>query len=237
MKKRNDVLDLSVICIDEGMEYGKVRELIIDPEDGKVVYLIIDDGEWYLGAKLLTFEDILGIGRDAVTTQTADNIKGIREDDEVLELVKKGIRIIGSKVYTQSGEYVGLIDEYYIDEDDGTIIKCQLEGGDVISSSSVITYGKTVLVVEDDIQKGILDSDDKRIEPYTLTELQDKKSKPFSNIFEEKQRQFLLGKRATKDIRDKTGIEIVSAGQIIDEGIIEKVDAAGKLVELTMNIE
>ena len=48
---------------------------------------------------------------------------------------------------------------------------------------------------------------------------------------------FLLGKRATKDIRDKTGIEIVSAGQIIDEGIIEKVDAAGKLVELTMNIE
>ena len=109
-------------------------------------------------------------------------------------MVKKGIRIIGSKVYTQSGEYVGLIDEYYIDEDDGTIIKCQLEGGDVISSSSVITYGKTVLVVEDDIQKGILDSDDKRIEPYTLTELQDKKSKPFSNIFEEKQRQFFTWK-------------------------------------------
>ena len=76
--KREMMLDLSVICIDEGMEYGKIRKLIIDPEDGKVVYLIIDDGEWYLGAKLLTFEDILGIERCSNHTQTADNIKGIR---------------------------------------------------------------------------------------------------------------------------------------------------------------
>src|SRR5699024_4383191 len=117
-------------------------ELIIDPEDGRVVYLIVDDGEWYLGAKLLAFDDILGIGRDAVTTQTISNIKEIKEDDGVLELVKKSIKIIESKVYSQSGEYIGLIDEYYINEDDGTIIECQLSGKDredAIPSSSIIT--------------------------------------------------------------------------------------------------
>ena len=89
MKKQSDVLDLSVVCVDEGVEFGKVREIIIDPESGEVAYLIIDDGEWYLGAKYLEFQDILGIGRDAVTTQTVDNIKEIKEDDKVLELVKR----------------------------------------------------------------------------------------------------------------------------------------------------
>lgn len=252
MKKRSDVLDLSVICVDEGIEYGKVRELIIDPESGKVVYLIIDDGEWYLGAKYLEFQNILGIGRDAVTTQSVDNIKKIKEDDEVLELVKKGIKIIGAKVYSQSGEYIGLIDEYYIDEEDGAIIKCQLKGtsGDnMIACSSIVTYGKSVLVVEDNTKKNIISSDDSRIEPFKPKQFDNNgdsekpvdQTKGFSdttnisaNIFVERQKRFLLGKRVTETIMGKDGEEIAKEGQIIDQDIIEKITEEGKLIELTM---
>lgn len=238
MKKRSEILDLSVICIDEGIDFGKVKELIIDPEEGRVVYLIVDDGDWYLGAKLLQFGDILGIGRDAVTTQTIKNIKEIREDDEVLGLVKKGIKIIGSKIYSQSGEYIGLVEEFYIDEKDGAIIKCILDGGGAeIASSSIITYGKTVIVVQDDLQNNILKGSDKRVESFSLDQLDgDVDSEPV-NIFESRQRQFVLGRRATKTIKDKEGQAIVLEGQIIDEYIVEKVSTAGKLVELTMNIE
>lgn len=57
------------------------------------------------------------------------------------------------------------------------------------------------------------------------------------NIFESRQRQFVLGRRATKTIRDRNGEEIVIEGQIIDEDIVEKIAIAGKLVELTMNIK
>lgn len=240
MKKRNEMLDLSVICIDEGVDFGKVKELIIDPDAGKVVYLIIDDGEWYLGAKLLEFDKILGIGGDAVTTQTTENIKEIKDNDEVLELVKKGIKVIGARVYTQDGEYMGLVDEFYIDEEDGTIIKCELEGKSVenaISSSNIITYGENVLVIKDGAQKNIRKSEEESITPFEPSEFDEEEVSKSENIFESRQKQFVLGRRAKKTIKDKEGEKIVIEGQIIDEDVVEKVTKAGKLVELTMNIE
>ncbi|NMA96138.1 MAG: hypothetical protein GX974_08880 [Clostridiales bacterium] len=226
MKKRSEILNLSVICIHEGIDFGKVKELIIDPAQGRVMYLIIDDGNWYLGAKFIEFNSILGIGSDAITIKTIEDIKDINaKEGEVLELIKKGIKVIGAKTYSQSGEYIGEIEEFYIDNKDGSIVKCLIDNIE-LPSANIITYGRTVIVVED----GQLET----VKPRKLEEGKLIKSE---NIFEHRQRQFVLGRKATKDIKDGEGHIIVSEGQIIDENIVEKISIEGKLVELTMNIK
>lgn len=56
-----------------------------------------------------------------------------------------------------------------------------------------------------------------------------------ANLFEQKQRQYLKGRIATKTITDNDGEVIISEGSVISEEIIEATKANGKLIELVMN--
>lgn len=56
-----------------------------------------------------------------------------------------------------------------------------------------------------------------------------------SNLFEEKQKEFLIGRKVTKVIRDRQGNQILNQGEIITEDAINKAKDAGKLIEIVMN--
>lgn len=53
---------------------------------------------------------------------------------------------------------------------------------------------------------------------------------------EERHRRFLLGKKATRDIKMDNGIVIVQAGQDITEEVLQKAKLADKFIELSMNV-
>ena len=56
-----------------------------------------------------------------------------------------------------------------------------------------------------------------------------------ANLFEQRQRQYLVGRKATKTIVDNFGSVIVNEGTVINDEIIDSAKASGKLVELVMN--
>lgn len=56
-----------------------------------------------------------------------------------------------------------------------------------------------------------------------------------SNIFEQKQKEFLMGRKATKVIKDKSGNVILNHGDVINEEAVEKAKEDGKLIEIIMN--
>jgi len=231
MKKIGEVLELPLIAIDEGVECGKVKELLVNPGNGKVEYLIIDDGQWYLGAKLLPFGEIVGMGIDAVTTHTQSNIKNFGEVEEAIELAGKNIKILGARCYTQKGKFVGIVKEYYINEEDGTIIGCEMDTQGVlkiIQASSILTYGKDVLIVADNVEE-VLVSDFKEDSQVEHEE------NNTSKLFEQRHIQFLLGRKASKRIVDQQGNVLIDRDQLVTEDVIDKIKACGKLVELTMN--
>lgn len=261
MKKTKEILGLSLICINEGSEYGKIKGLLVNPDKGKVEYLIIDDGKYYLGAKLLAFDKVLGIGIDAVTTENEINIKSFSDVDEALDLAAREVSIIGTKVYTKKGSYIGTVEEYYINEEDGFIIGCQIaetEEKSIIPASSIITFGKSVLVVVENAKDTLVSSlDEVEMKPKDKkNEAQDSPSaketdnekeastadeKPSggngkaSKVFEEKQREFLLGRKASKSIISDSGQVLIDEGQLITEEAIDRIKAEGKIIELTMN--
>lgn len=235
MKKTREILGLSLICIAQGTEYGKIKQLLIDPDKAKVKYFIIDDGQWYLGAKLLPFDEVMGIGTDAVTTGDQDNIMPFSQVEDALDLIQREVTIIGAKVYTQKGQYIGEVGEYYINEEDGSIAGCELaghQGSEMIPASNIVTYGKGVLVISDNIQ-GMLKKHPK--EPVGAADSE--ANEQVSGSFEQKQRQFLLGKKVTKRILNEAGEVLADEGDVITHKLIDRVKAGGKLVELTMNIK
>ena len=58
-----------------------------------------------------------------------------------------------------------------------------------------------------------------------------------SDLFEERQKQYLIGRRATKTVVAKDGSIIIKENDIIDEVSIEIAKENGKMVELVMNNE
>ena len=63
-----------------------------------------------------------------------------------------------------------------------------------------------------------------------------KKEQPKSSeLFEIKQREYLLGRKATKEIHDKMGNNILSTGELITEETMNKAKESGKFIELVMN--
>ncbi len=70
MKKSQEIIGLPVFSVVDGREVGQVKDLVINPEEGVVEYVLVNGGSWYVGARVLPYRAVLGIGAHAVTTES-----------------------------------------------------------------------------------------------------------------------------------------------------------------------
>ena len=287
MKTAQQIIGLPVVSIFDGNEIGKVKNVIINASKGTIDFFEIDSGIRELAGGVIPAERVLGIGEYALTIQQPDDISDIVKIPAAIELMQKNITVRGTRVLTRRGSLLGETGDIYINENDYNItgvdfIPADSESGSgIIPRSSIITFGKNLLVVQDDfIDKLIeapnaietaLDDEKKNIEeidsddeiykiddsepgentgdlgdlnitgevPQINTENQQSEEKPLSaaDIFEQRQKQYLAGKKLTKPIYDSQGAMIANAGEVITEQIIQKAKENGKLIELIMNYE
>lgn len=289
MKKTQKILGLPIISISDGTEVGKVKSIIINAEKGAIDYIVVDSGIQIFSARVIPTEDVLGIGEYALTIENEGVITDISRIPAAIQLLQKDIQVKGTKVLTKKGRLIGEIGDIYIDENDG----CSITGLEFIAditqkkvrlipSDSVITLGKNLTVVKEDVEASLLDTPLQLGAEDRLSDFEKKNSpileaddritladsvisasaeenayndawtveKPVEQeqeqpedmetdnaavLFEERQRQYLKGRSATKTITDSYGNVIIGEGMIIDDGVIDEAKAKGKLIELVMN--
>ena len=262
-----DIIGQPIISITEGKEFGNVKDLLVNHSDGTIAALVIDDGKWYLGAKLLPFTAIAGLGEYAVTINTSSDITSVTDRPEFEKMFEAGVKIIGTKVLTKGGRIQGKINEFIIDNS-GKITTCELEkaDGEVVQlpAQTIVTFAKEVLIVSDSDEVSNLSVTDNVevietappvqtepvVEPEPITaevavptptnEVHEKEQQPVDDSakkFDDKHRKFLLGKKASRRIETDNGMLIVEQGGEITEEVLQKAKLAGKFVELSMNIQ
>jgi len=255
MKKSADILRLPVISISEGKQIGTVKDLVIDASQGAVVALVVDDGSWYLGAKLLPFNAITGLGESAVTVESTGNLIAVATIPRLEQLMSAGVKVIGTRTLTRSGHMGGKVVEITIDET-GRINNCEVEEniGErfQIPIQQVVTFGKDVLIVSDAADSSgrgsaggrPMDGLVSRTAPTSNFVGQDvpgvatpqNSNDDAAQLFEEKQRRYLLGKKVNRRITANDGSIIIEQGNEITEEILQKVRDEDKMIELTMNL-
>jgi uncharacterized protein YrrD len=316
MKKTQEMMGLPIISISDGMEVGKVKSIIINAEKGAIDYIVVESGIQILGARVIPTEYILGIGEYALTIENESAINDISKIPAAIDLLQKNILVRGTKVLTKKGRLIGEIGDIYVDEDES----CRIMGLEYIADitqkkirliprSNVITFGKNLIVVTDDVESNLLDNpaqlnstdltggDEKKntisfdngVAVNKATDLlrtdaaafdnslpvlsgaeivqdneipqEEKEEGPLggtfqerentesghvgaqpsqddnsaANLFEQRQRQYLSGRKATKTIIDSNGQILITDGDVITEEIIVKVKDNGKMIELVMN--
>ncbi len=165
MKKTQKILGLPIISISDGMEVGRVKSMIINAERGAIDFIVVDSGIQIFSARVIPNDDILGIGEYALTIENEGVITDIGKIPAAIQLLQKDIQVKGTKVLTRKGRLIGEIGDIYIDDEDS----CKITGVEFISDitqkkvrliprDSVITFGKNLTVVNDDVESTLLDT-------------------------------------------------------------------------------
>lgn len=259
MMQSSEIKGLAVFSIADGKEIGRVRDLLINAEKKAVDYLVVDIPNWYFGSYVIPFNQAEGIGSDAVMVATESIVKKLNEEQAGIKLVEKGINLIGNRVLTQKGRIIGKISEYYINEDTGQITGCALVDNNnspngIIPAQVALTFGKDALIVKNDVESLLLttmgDYEDAISDSPVETHAPDaadnnapaaEDAEPATNgkaveLFEQRQREYLLGKVSKADIIDADGKVIVLKGETVTQEIIDKVIQANQMKELMMNV-
>lgn len=236
MKKSQDIIGLPVFSVLDGKEIGTIKEIVINPEEGVVQFLLVEGEFWYLGAKVLPFDAVLGIGQHAVTTENVSRLTNLNESTAASNLVQRGIMIKGTKMLSRDGSFVGVVKEYEIEEKSGKVTAIDFEGGDDpktggIDINQILTFGKDVIIV--DLEK--VNGSTAAGTADAANDASGTAKNDATWLFVERQKRFLLGKIVIKDIRDEKSKLIVSEGTIVDDTVLELVEKAGKMIELSEN--
>lgn len=165
MKKTQKILGLPVVSISDGLEVGKVKSIIINADRGAIDYIVVDSGIQIFSARVIPMDDVLGIGEYALTIENEGVITDISRIPEAIQLLQNDIKVKGTKVLTKKGRLIGEIGDIYIDEDNN----CKITGLEfidditqkqlkIIPRDTVITFGKNLTVVKEDIEASLLDT-------------------------------------------------------------------------------
>ncbi|KUO64852.1 MAG: hypothetical protein APF84_19005 [Gracilibacter sp. BRH_c7a] len=157
MKSSSVINGLKIISIAEGQQISTVKDIILDAENGCLAYFIIDQPSDYLGARLIAYNDILGLGDYALIIPNRDVIQDVAHCLVGIDLIKKDIKVIGAQVLSEKGSLIGEVTEIMINEETGRIAVCQVTDpqGSIseIKCDKVIKYGKNIIILGDSPSK------------------------------------------------------------------------------------
>ena len=142
MKSNTEIFGRSLFGIQDGIDCGKVVELIINIEKKCAQYIILDKGRGVCGYEVLPLAKVSGIGKDIITTLKSKECKLLWENEEALLLGMTSVNLPGTPVFSNKGNIVGNILEFFINEKTGVIEKLVLDNGAQVDAESILTITK-----------------------------------------------------------------------------------------------
>ena len=148
---------LSVVSIGTGEKLGSVSEILLDPAADHIAAFAIDDGasggllsSQPPSTRWVNAQDVHAIGPDAMTVPDASVLRDAADDTEMTPLSV----LIGEKVVTEGGTYVGQVAAAEIDENSMTVTGLEVSPGffksnKVVGRADLITVGDEMVIVAD----------------------------------------------------------------------------------------
>jgi len=206
MKSSSQVTGLPLMGVKEGMEFGTVQDIVIDPQTKKVQSLILRGAKNEYDYRELQLSDIIGIGKDYVITQTIENAAA-------MGLSNAGMALLNIRCIASSGDVLGNVKDFVFDEKTGVIKSVQLDTGDEVPGDSIMALSNNLLFVTAAQQADNAESS-----------------------LEQEQQEYMLGRVVKNDIRDQSGQVIIEKGTVVTADVIRIAEAAGVIIDLTLEL-
>jgi len=131
---------------------GKLKEIVVDPDTGKLVAFLLETA---LPESWLSVLDILEFQENKVLIQSEGKLMPLDDLPRVRQIKKLNIKVLGAKVFTEKGQYLGKATDLIFDEHTGEILRYYIARPLILSplKAYLILSRDAVLRIE---KKGII---------------------------------------------------------------------------------
>ena len=150
MRKGKSIIGKEVLSLAEGRRIHTVKDIIIGADNEDIIGLLVDEGGLLNSSLVIPIEQVTSFGRDAVVVSDAGAVLQASRYPRVSAIIDRKEKLIGKKVFTETGDEQGTISDIYFDESSGRILSFEVTGG-VFNN---VARGNSYLPVEDIVRVG-----------------------------------------------------------------------------------
>jgi len=140
MRKLRYIFGLPVLETETGTQIGEITEVIVDIDAAIICGFIIAGGNWFASEKVIAFEDLFSLGRDAMMVR---NQQVVRQLDTLVMLNNRYYLrdLFDKQIFTDSGLRLGVLNDILFDHITGEIKWYQVSD----SIISDLLYGRMMM--------------------------------------------------------------------------------------------
>lgn len=155
--EQSDVLSLPVGGLEDHAKIGIVKSIIVNPDNGYILGIIVGTGPIYLHTLFASWQDIKDITPEAVVIQSSDALLQIADVVRAHELIKDDFGVINLPVETRDGRRLGRVNDYSINTKGGYLSKLEVTSfigpSRIISKKSIIKITPSKVIVRSNLAK------------------------------------------------------------------------------------
>lgn len=241
-----------VVTLDTGTQIGETHDVVYNPREGRLVGFTLLQGV-SLFSKGQTYwlpaDDIRALGEDAITINSSEMV--VRVEGDVNDYAAQaGQGVLGKKLMTEDGKFLGAIDDVLIERLSKNVVAYEVSGGvfqDMykgqtdVPIQTVTSIGADVVIVPPFVQDIVETPKGGLVAAAAAAQVKAEELKDEAAVgiatartqaaeaIERKEAEYALGKQAGRDVADDAGRPIVQVGQFITAAQIQQAIAAGKM--------
>jgi uncharacterized protein YrrD len=145
-----------VVCATDCKRVGLIKDIVFCPKEKKMVAFLVERKGYEILKKVVFIKDVLSLGKDALIINDLNDVKDLRKVQDSPEFKEKG-DILGLRIYTRSGEEIGVAKDVLLDFTHGKIdgievsdglIQDILKGRNILPLIGKVEFGEENILVD-----------------------------------------------------------------------------------------
>jgi uncharacterized protein YrrD len=150
MRKGKRLIDRPILSLADGVGVGSVKDVILGADNDLVVGLLVQEGGLLSSSQVVPLDEIESFGPDAVVVSSRESVVAADQVPEIKAILSRGTSLVGIKVFTETGEAEGTVNDIYFEESTGRVSALEVTGGRLKD----FTNGLRNLLVEEVVRTG-----------------------------------------------------------------------------------
>ena len=152
--RASDIIGKPIYTHDDGAIGGAVKEIIVSPENGRVLGFI--NKTFFQPQNVVSEQDVIAVNQRGVAINDLDALIPPQDVIKISAVLKKKIHILNSLAQTENGKKLGCVEDFVIETETASIIKFYIKGGMlspflILSSDDVVKIDAGKIIFTDSV--------------------------------------------------------------------------------------
>lgn len=128
-RSRGDTLNQAVLSISEGLELGRVKQVLLDGSSYCVQGFVVERRRGGKDDRILPLAAVSGFGEDGLTVEHQSLLERKGASSKYIRALRQPLPVVGARVFTAGGKNLGQVLDYRFSPTDGRITALEVDGG------------------------------------------------------------------------------------------------------------